>query len=257
MSVLDQFDLSGKRAVVTGGSRGIGRAIATGLAEAGADVVPTSRTEADVEAAVEAVRDQGASSLVTTTDVTDEADVTELFDRTAEELGGVDILVNCAGVNPDWTLGKPGDVDDEAFDFTVDINLKGTFRCCRLASDHLLAGDGGAVVNVASMAAFVGIPRQHPYTASKHGIVGVTKSMALDWAPDVRVNAIAPGYVRTEMTEGVRENERVHEQMIERTPLDRNADPEEMAPAALFLASDAASFVTGTCVVVDGGWIAR
>nr|WP_240334650.1 SDR family oxidoreductase [Halorussus sp. MSC15.2] len=227
-----------------------------GFADAGADVVPTARTEAAVEDAVADVRDRGASSLVAPTDVTDERAVSDLFERVEDELGGVDAVVNNAGINPDAALGPPEDVDAEAFDFTTDVNLGGAFDCARAAADSL-AERGGTVVNVASVGGLVGLPRQHPYVASKHGLVGLTKSMALDWAPDVRVNALAPGYVRTDLTEELQENERLRQSIVDRTPMARFADPEEIAGPAVFLASDAASYVTGECLAVDGGWTAR
>lgn len=255
-SVLDSFSLDGRVAVVTGGTRGIGRAISLGLAEAGADVVPVSRTESDVEAAVEAVRERGGDSFVETLDVTDEAAVAALVDRTVNELGGVDVVVNNAGINPGSALGPPEDVDVAAFDDVVDVNLRGAYAVLNAAGEHLRA-DGGAVINVASVGGLVGLPRQHPYVATKHGLLGMTKSMALDWAPDVRVNAIAPGYVATELTEELRENERLRESILDRTPLDRFADPAEIAGPAVFLASDAASYLTGSVLTADGGWTAR
>jgi len=251
-----QFDLSDRVAVVTGGSRGIGRGMALGLAEAGADVVPASRTEADVRAAAEEVRDRGGESLVLTADVSDPEDVSRLIDRTADELGGVDIVVNNAGVNPEDALGTPGDVDGEAFEDVVSVNLQGAYECAHAAADHLVDA-GGTVINVASVGGCVGLPRQHPYVASKHGLVGITRSMALDWAPDVRVNAIAPGYVATELTTDLQQNETLRASILERTPLDRFAEPEELAGPAVFLASDAASYVTGATLAVDGGWTAR
>jgi len=256
MTGLDAFDLSGTVAVVTGGTRGIGRAIARGFADAGADVVPASRTATAVEDAVADVRDRGASSLVAPTDVTDEGSVRDLFDRVEAELGGVDAVVNNAGVNPDAALGPPEAVGDEAFEFTTDVNLDGAFRCARAAAESL-GERGGTVVNVASVGGVVGLPRQHPYVASKHGLVGLTKSMALDWAPDVRVNALAPGYVKTDLTEELQNDDRLRESIVDRTPMARFADPEEVAGPAVFLASDAASYVTGECLAVDGGWTAR
>lgn len=253
---MEQFDLSGRTAVVTGGTRGIGRAIAAALADAGADVVPTSRTREDVEAAAEDIADRGVASLAVPTDVTDEDDVAGLFDAVADEFGTVDVVVNNAGVNPEGALGQPEDVAVDDFDFVTDVNLRGAFLCAKHAGDHLHES-GGSLVNVASVGGLVGLPRQHPYVGSKHGLVGITKSMALDWAPDVRVNCIVPGYVRTDLTEDLQESDRYRESIERRTPLARFADPEELGGPAVFLASDAASYVTGSVLSVDGGWTAR
>lgn len=257
VSVVDRFDLEGRVAIVTGGTRGIGLAIAQGLADAGADVVPTSRTAEDVNAAVESIRDRGQESIAVPTDVTDDADVATLVERTHDELGGPDVLINNAGINPPDALGRPEDVEPDATDRVLDVNLRGALRCIDAATDHLITSEGGAVVNVASVGGVVGLPRQHPYVASKHGLVGITKSVALDWAPDVRVNAIAPGYVATDLTAGIMENPDLRESILERTPLSRFADPQEIAAPVLFLASDASSFVTGECLAADGGWTAR
>lgn len=253
----DGFDLSGQVAVVTGGSRGIGRAIAVGLAEAGAAVVPTARTLDDVETAVAAVEETGRNSLAVTTDVADEGSVERMFEEVDEAFGRLDIVVNSAGINPGAALGMPGDVSIAAFDTAIDVNLRGAFLCSKVGAERLLANGGGTVINIASVSGLVGLPRQHPYVASKHGLLGLTKSLALDWAPDVRVNAIAPGYVATDLTEPILENEELYQSIIDRTPIDRFADPEEIAGPAVFLASDFASFMTGSCLVVDGGWTAR
>lgn len=250
------FDVDGRVVVVTGGTRGIGRAIARTFADAGANVVPTSRSEDDVDAAVDDVRERGAESFSSPVDVTDEGDITALFDRAESELGGVDVVVNNAGINPEAALGTPERVSADAFDDTVDVNLRGAFLCAKHAGEHLQES-GGSVVNIASVGGLVGLPRQHPYVASKHGIVGLTQSLALDWAPSVRVNAVAPGYVSTDLTTDLEANDRLRQSILDRTPLERFAEPEEIAAPVLFLASDAASFVTGSCLTVDGGWTTR
>ncbi len=252
----ERFDVAGKVTVVTGGTRGIGRAIARTFADADAAVVPTSRNEEAVDAAVEDVRNHGAESLTFPVDVTDEDSIEALFDRVESEFGGVDVVVNNAGVNPDDALGTPEDVSADAFDSVLDVNLRGAFLCSKYAAQRLHES-GGSIVNVASVGGMVGLPRQHPYVASKHGLVGLTRSLALDWAPTVRVNAVAPGYVSTDLTEDLEANDRLRQSILDQTPLDRFADPEEIAAPILFLASDAASFITGSCLTVDGGWTSR
>jgi 3-oxoacyl-[acyl-carrier protein] reductase len=254
---LDAFDLTGQVAVVTGGTRGIGRAIALGLADAGADVVPTSRTPEAVEEAAAAVEARGRDSLAHPADVAEADSVRALFEAVDAEFGRLDVVVNNAGFNPDGALGRPEDVTMDGFDDTLAVNLRGAFVCARAAAESLAADGGGSVINVASVGGLVGLPRQHPYVAGKHGLVGLTKSMALDWAPDVRVNAIAPGYVSTDLTAGLEADDRLRRSIVDRTPMGRFADPEEIAGPAVFLASDAASFATGSVLTVDGGWIAR
>ncbi len=250
-----EIDLSGKTAVVTGGSRGIGRAISLGFAEAGANAVPLSRTESDVETVVEELRERGVRSRVETLDVTDTEAVEACFDRIDDDLG-IDVVVNNAGINPESALGTPRSVGDEGFDMVTDVNLGGAFACAR-AAESALAENGGTLINVASVGGVVGLPRQHPYVASKHGLVGLTKSLALDWAPDVRVNCLVPAYVATDLTSELQENEELRESIERRTPLDRFAEPEEIAGPAVFLASDLASYATGATLAVDGGWTAR
>lgn len=252
-----QTDLSGQVVVITGGSRGIGRAIAIGMAEVGATVVPAARTEEAIEQVVEKIEGGGGEAMAVTVDVTDEDNVSALFDRAEEEYGRVDSVVNNAGINPGSALGTPERIDLDGFDAVTDVNLRGAFCCAREASEYLHANEGGSVINVASVGGLVGLPRQHPYVASKHGLVGLTKSLALDWAPEVRVNCLAPGYVATDLTEGLRADDDLRASIIERTPLDRFADPEEIAGPAVFLASDAASYVTGATIPVDGGWTTR
>lgn len=256
MDIAEQFDLTGEVAVVTGASRGIGRAIAIGLGSAGATVVPTARTTDDIEATAREIEAAGGTGQAITADVADEESVEQLFEQTVTEFGGVDVLVNNAGMNPESALGRPEAVEMDGFDQTLAVNLQGAFHCAQTAAEYLQDG-GGSVVNIASVGGLVGLPRQHPYVASKHGLVGMTKSMALDWAPDVRVNAIAPGYVETDFVEEALENDSIRESLLDRTPLGRFAAPAEMAGPAVFLASEASAYVTGSCLTVDGGWTAQ
>jgi NAD(P)-dependent dehydrogenase (short-subunit alcohol dehydrogenase family) len=252
----DRFDLTGQTAVVTGGGRGIGRAIAFGLAEAGADVVPTARTESDLEPVVAGIEARGQKSALVTADVAVAEEIDALFATVEANLGPVDILVNNAGINPSAALGTPERVDQEAWNQVTSVNLGGAFACARAAAPNLVETEG-CVVNVASVGGLVGLPRQHPYVASKHGLVGLTKSMAIDWAPGVRVNCVAPGYVATDLTEDLTDDDQLRASIEERTPLDRFATPDEVAAPVVFLASEAAAYITGTTLAVDGGWTAR
>ncbi len=251
------FDLSDRVAVVTGASRGIGRAIAIGLAQAGASVIAAARTTEAIEETIGRVRDDGGTGLPVTADVTDQGSVRRLFEQAADEFGGVDVLVNNAGVNPENGLGKPETIHIEGFDQTVAVNLRGALLCTIEGAEFLAESEDASVINVASVGGLVALPRQHPYVASKHGLVGMTKSMAIDWAPEIRVNSIAPGYVETEFIEDALETDSIRKSLLRQTPLDRFAEPAEIAGPAVFLASAAGSYVTGTCVTVDGGWTAR
>lgn len=253
---LDAFSLDGSVALVTGASRGIGEAIAVAMAEAGADVAVLARSKDDLHETADRVRDADSNTLAIPADVTDDEQVTDAFDQTVTELGPVDILVNNAGINP--YFGRAEDLDIDTWENIIAVNTTGAFRCSRTFGRHVLDHDiEGAVVNIGSVGSLVGLPYQVPYTASKHALAGLTRTLALEWAPRIRVNALAPGYVKTEFTKGVRENDSIREDLLDDIPEDRFADPEEIAPAAVYLASDAASYTTGEIHVADGGMTAK
>ncbi len=253
---LDQFSLADEVAVVTGGSRGIGEEITVAMAEAGADVVPVARSEEALEATAERAEAAGGEALPIPLDVTDQAGIAALFEETEQTLGGADVLVNVAGVNP--FFGDARTVETETWERIFAVNVRGAFECTREFGQRVADREGtGSVVNVASVGGVVALPYQTPYTASKHALVGMTKSLAVEWAPDIRVNALAPGYVRTEFTAGVRDNESIREDILATIPQDRFADPEEIATGAVYLASDAAAYVTGEIHLADGGLAAQ
>jgi NAD(P)-dependent dehydrogenase (short-subunit alcohol dehydrogenase family) len=253
---LEAFSLEDRVAVVTGGSRGIGESVAVAMAEAGADVVPVARSEDALAGTVERVEEAGADSVLQTLDVTDRAAVEAAFEAVEEEIGPVDVLVNNAGVNP--FFGNARKLDMETWEWILEVNLTGAFGCAQEFGRRVAERDGiGSVVNVASVGGVVALPYQAPYTASKHAVVGLTKCLAVEWAPDVRVNALAPGYVKTAFTEGVRENESIRDDLLGKIPQDRFAEPEEIASVAVYLASDAAGYVTGEVHVADGGMSAQ
>ncbi len=251
----DPFSLSETVALVTGASRGIGEAIAVALGRAGADVVPVARSTDALEDTADRIRSAGGEAVPVPADVTDDDEVAAAFDTAEAELGPVDRLVNNAGINP--YFGNTGDLDVETWEEIFAVNATGTFRCTRAFGRRVRDRDGtGAVVNVGSVGSLRGLPYQAPYTASKHAVAGLTRSLAVEWAPEIRVNALAPGYVKTDLTAGVRENESIRADLLEDIPQDRFADPDEIAGPARYLLSDAAAYVTGEVHVADGGMCA-
>jgi NAD(P)-dependent dehydrogenase (short-subunit alcohol dehydrogenase family) len=248
------FDLSGKTAVVIGGTSGIGRAIARGLAEAGADVVPTSRRAEQVSQTAAEIRQMGRRSLEVASDVNDKSSLEQLLAACVAEFGQVDILVNSAGK----TKRTPTiDVTEEEWNDILNTNVTGTLRACQVFGRHMLERKYGRIVNIASLSTFVALYEVAAYSASKAAVAMLTKSLAIEWAPHgVNVNAIAPGVFRTALNQKLLDETARGQEFLLRTPMKRFGNVEELAGAAVFLSSDAASFITGEVLVVDGGFLA-
>lgn len=244
--------LTGRRALVTGASRGIGAAIALAYAEAGADVALLARDAARLAEVADGVRRHGRAAVVLPCDVTDRDAVTQAVAAAADGLGGLDVVVNNAGGN---SFSVPfTDLRPAGWEKTLRLNLDSVVHVCQAAAPHLLGHGSGAVVNVASVAGLAAMPSMAHYGAAKAALLSLTRTLAVEWAPSgVRVNALVPGWVATDLTAFARQREEVGQALLARVPMGRWATPAEVAGPAVFLASDAASFVTGHALVVDGG----
>ena len=249
------FSLIGKKAIVTGASRGLGSAIAVALAQAGAEVAVTSRSLASLDDVCAAIRDGGGTARPFALDVRD-ADACEcVVAEIASGFGELHVLVNNAGTEEVRPALK---VDEALWDRIVDTNLKGAFFCAQSAARRMIAtGTPGAIINLCSLASSVGIPTAVPYSSSKAGLLGMTRALSAEWARHrIRVNAIAPGYFRTAMTEVFYQTEGWQQTMLSKIPLGRFGDPADLGGTAIFLASDASAYITGQCIAVDGGFLA-
>ncbi len=245
--------LEGRTAIVTGagrGGRGIGRGIALALAQAGADVLITARTNiTDAEAVASAVQEAGTRAIAVACDVADAASVKALFDRATQEWGSLDILVNNAGITRDGLLLR---MDEEDWDAVLETNLKGTFLCTRAAAKLMIKQRRGRIINITSIMGQIGNPGQANYSASKAGIIGFTRTAARELGGrNVTVNAVAPGFIDTQMTDVVKDEART--ELTKKVPLGRLGTPEDVGGVVAFLASDAASYITGQVITVDGG----
>ena len=249
----DLFDLTEKVAIVTGGNGGIGLGIARGLAQSGADIVIAARNRDKTEAAVTGVRRLGVRSLGVETDVTDETSVRSMARSVIDEFGRIDVLVNNAGI---VVRKAPHEHTLEEWNRVIGVNLTGTFLCSREVYPHMARAGGGKIINNGSMFSIFGSDWVSAYSASKGGVVQVTKSLAVAWAKDnIQVNAILPGWVHTDLTEGIKtQHPDRYSSIKSRIPVGRWGEPDEMAGAAVFLASRASDYVTGVAIPVDGGY---
>lgn len=249
---IGSFSLEGKVAIVTGASRGIGRAIALGLAEAGANVALAARTEQDLKEVAAEIEGYGRKAIVIPTDVTDREQIQQMVDRTVAELGGLQVLVNNAGgtrfMSPLVAL-RP-----EGWDKVLALNLDSVFHATQIGAQAMLAGGGGSIIQIASVAGIMGAQGLSFYSAAKGGVRLMTQAVAKELAQSgVRVNSIAPGWIATDLNETMRADEASLAMAISMVPMGRLGEPEEIVGAAVYLASDASSYVTGSTIVIDGG----
>jgi NAD(P)-dependent dehydrogenase (short-subunit alcohol dehydrogenase family) len=246
------FDLTGRVCIVTGGGRGIGRAMAAGLVEHGATVVLSGRTQDTLNEAATVIGDQASVQVA---DIACEADVLALRDAVLGRHGRIDVLINNAGINPIFRGIERTSLDD--WQSIIDINLTGTFLCCKHIGAVMVEQARGSIINVSSVAGHVGLLRSVPYCASKGGVEMLTRALALDWAKrGVRVNTLAPGWVDTDLTHGLLEHDVHGKRLLDHTPMGRFATSGDMVGAAVFLASDASAYMTGQSLLIDGGWTA-
>lgn len=250
------FDLTGRKAIVTGGSKGLGEAMAAGLCSAGAEVVITSRNEDEVQATAKALSKEYKAKVVgIKADVTNEDEIQSMIDQTLAELGQIDILINNAGIN---IRGPIDEITFEQFREVQKINVDGLWLCCKAVIPHLKKSNAGRIINMSSTLGVVGLGNRTPYATSKGAVVQMTRALGLELAEDeITVNAICPGPFLTEMNVPIADTEEAKKFIIGAVALNRWGRMEEIQGAAIFLASDASSYMTGSLVTVDGGWTAR
>jgi len=248
------FDLQGKAAVVIGGTSGIGRALALGLADAGADVVASARRSAQVDQVAAEIEAKGRRTLRVLSDVSHRNTLEKLRDAVVEKFGKVDILVNCAGITK---RAPTADFPEETWRDILDVNLNGTLRGCQVFGKHMLARRSGRIINIASLSTYLGLFEVAAYGASKAAVGSLTKTLAVEWSRHgVLVNAILPGLFRTKLNASLLDGTDRGREFLARSPIGRFGKVEELVGAAVFLASDAGSFVSGHILAVDGGFLA-
>jgi len=248
--MLSLFDLSGKTAVITGASRGLGKAMALALAEAGANIVITDVL--DTKEAVEEIEKAGVKAMGMHLDVTSCKEIDTVIEKTVETFGQIDIFINNAGVYQPTPIES---LKDEDWDKILEVNLKGTLCCCRAVGKQMIKQGGGNIINIASIAGLMAFAQSAAYNASKAAIIMLTKTLATEWADkNIRINAICPGIFATDMTGDLLEDKGFQTMVKTKIPMKRHAVPDELKGAALYLASEASSYTTGHALVVDGGW---
>lgn len=251
--LLKLFDLTGKTALVTGGGRGIGKSIALALAEAGANVAVTSRTENELIGVAEEITNLSRKAYYKAVDIRDKAAIASFVKEIVESEGKIDILVNGAGTNKRVSFL---DITEEDWDFVMDVNVKSVVYASQAVIPYMQKQKYGKIINIASLTSEIGLPNMPAYGTSKGAVAQLTKALAVDFAEDgIFTNAIGPGYFKTEMTKVVFENKEKVEWMKSRIPLRRTGEVEELQGAAVFLASDASNYITGQTIYVDGGWL--
>lgn len=247
------FDLTGKVAVVTGATRGIGKALALGLANAGADVVVVGRTVSACDATAEEIRAMGKKALSIPTDVTDQAAIEAMVEKAVAEFGHIDILMNNAGA----AVTKPAEeITMEEWDNVVNVDLRGAFMVAQACGKQMIKQKGGRIINTISVYGYVGGKLVIPYVAAKGGLAQVTKGLAMEWAKyNINVNALVPGYIITEINKDEFANEKVYNSIVRKIPMRRLGQVEDLIGSVVFLASDASNYVTGAVIAADGGWL--
>lgn len=253
---MDRFNFHDKIVVVTGASRGIGKSIALAFGEAGANVVAAARKVNLLDKVVKEIQANGGNGFYVRCDLTKDEDIFNIVTKTIDRYGRIDILVNNAGISP-W-VKKSEEVTIEEWEEVIRVNLTAPFLLCREAGKIMIQNNWGRIINVASIGGLVGFPRQIAYCVAKGGLLQMTKVLAVEWIQkyNITVNAIAPGYIATDLTAGMRASKKISENLLQRTPIRRFGEPNEVVGAAMYLASEFAGYTNGTVLIVDGGWMA-